>query len=304
MRPGKLLTASTVALLCVIWGTTWSVIRVGLRGIPPFTGVALRFAIAAVLLLAVSYAMRVELGRKPREKLLWLLTGIFAFAVSYGVVYWAEQWVPSGLTAVLFATYPLFVAIIGHFLLPAERMGGLERVGILIGFAGVGVIFSSDFEALGGRQVAVASAVMLLSPSAAALSSVLVKRWNDGIHPFSLAAVPMLVSAVIMGAVAVGFERDLPIVWNRASVGALLYLAVAGSAITFTLYYWLLSYLPAKRLALIAYVIPIIAVWIGALLDEPITLHAMIGSSMVIVGVVLAIHMPKRQSPARSKTTE
>ena len=70
------------------------------------------------------------------------------------------------------------------------------------------------------------------------------------------------------------------------------------------LYYWLLSYLPAKRVALIAYVIPIIAVWIGALLDEPITLHAMAGSSMVIVGVGLAIHTPRRQSSARSKVTE
>ena len=88
------------------------------------------------------------------------------------------------------------------------------------------------------------------------------------------------------------FERDRELSFDRVSVGALLYLAIAGSAVTFSLYYWLLSHLPAKRLALIAYIIPLIAVLIGVLRDEPLTLRSLIGSALVLVGVALAIHRP------------
>jgi drug/metabolite transporter (DMT)-like permease len=289
-RPGKPVIVATYALLCVIWGTTWSVIQIGLRGIPPFSGVAIRFALATVVLLGLSFARGIRLGAKPHEKMLWLVNGVLSFAVSYGVVYWAEQWVPSGLASVLFATYPLFVAMLAHFLLPRERIVLPELIGIVLGFFGVGVIFSSDFGALGGAQVAVASVVMLLSPLAAAIGSVAVKRWGGAIHPFSLSAVPMGISAGIMGAVALALERDRTFAWDPVSVGALLYLALAGSVVTFSLYYWLLSHMPAKRLALIAYTIPIIAVLIGALRGEPLLPRALAGSAMVVVGIALAVH--------------
>ena len=260
-------------LLCVIWGTTWAVIQVGLQGIPPLTGVALRFAIAGVLLLLLS------------------------FCVSYGVVYWSEQWIPSGLACVLFATYPLFVAMLAHVLLPDEALSRRELVGIVVGFGGVALIFSTDFAVLGGRQVSVAAVVMLLSPAAAAISSVVVKRWGAGVHPLSLTAVPMALTGVVMGALAVGFESERTLSLDAVSVSALLYLAIVGSAVTFTLYYWLLSHLPAKRLALIAYVIPLIAVLIGTLRGEPLTPRMLGGSILVLAGVALAIH---RQSMRRA----
>jgi drug/metabolite transporter (DMT)-like permease len=291
-RPSTFVISITFVLLCLIWGTTWSVIQIGLVGIPPLTGVALRFAIAAAALLALVWARRIRLGTTRRERWLWLSNAVLSFSVSYGVVYWAEQWVPSGLTSVLFATYPLFVALMAHYLLPTETLRRPEVFGIVLGFAGVGVIFSADFEALGGREVAVASAVMLLSPLAAAASSVFVKRWGAGVHPFSLSAVPMGLTAALMGVLAAIFERDREITFDRVSVGALLYLAIAGSAVTFSLYYWLLSHLPAKRMALIAYIIPVVAMLIGLLRDEPLTLRSLAGSALVLVGVALAIHRP------------
>jgi drug/metabolite transporter (DMT)-like permease len=289
-RPGKLLIVVTFILLCVIWGSTWAAIQIGLQGVPPFTGVALRFAIAAALIFLLIRARRVPLGRSARERWLWPANGVLSFCISYGVVYWAEQWVPSGLAAVLFATYPLFVAILAHFMLPQERLALRESIGSIIGFAGVGVIFSEDFAALGGKQVAVAAAVMLVSPLVSAIASVMIKRWGHGVHPFSLTAVPMAIAAVTMGMVALGFERGREVVWDGVSVGALLYLAIFGSAVTFTLYYWLLSHLPAKRLALIAYIIPVEAVLIGTLRGEPLTLKVILGSALVIGGVALAVH--------------
>ena len=95
-------------LMCIaIWGTTWAAIRVGLSGVPPFTGAALRFAIAGTLLLALALLRRVPLGRTRREWWMWLVNGTLSFGASYGTVYWAEQWLPSGLASVIFATFPL-----------------------------------------------------------------------------------------------------------------------------------------------------------------------------------------------------
>jgi drug/metabolite transporter (DMT)-like permease len=287
-RPARWRIAGAIALLCLIWGTTWSVIQIGLRGIPPFTGVAVRFAIAGGLLLGLAIARGIRLGATRRERRLWLANGMLSFAVSYGVVYWAEQWVPSGLAAILFAVYPLIVAILAHFALSGEALSAREICGILIGFGGVGVIFSEDLAALGGPEVAVGAMVMLLSPLAAAGGTVAVKKWGDNIHPLSIASVPMLVAAAVIAVPAVGLERKLTFTWDTASVSALLYLAVVGSAVTFSLYFWLLSHLPAKRLALIAYVIPVIAVAVGVLRDEPLTLRMIAGAACVVAGVVLA----------------
>ena len=93
------------ALLVVIWGTTWSVIQIGLEKTPPMGGVAIRFLLAGVLLWAIARARGVPLGQQKYEKSLWWINATLAFAVSYGIVYWAEQWIPSGLVSVLFATY-------------------------------------------------------------------------------------------------------------------------------------------------------------------------------------------------------
>ena len=249
-----------------------------------------------MVLLVLARLMGIKLGKGLREKRLWLVNGLLSFTVSYGVVYWAEQWVPSGLTAVLFAVYPLFVAIIGHFMLPEERLSVKRLCFILLSFVGIAIIFLDDFSALGGVQVLLASAVMMFSPLAAALGSVLVKRWGSELHPFSVTAAPMMIAAAVMGMLALAFERGRPIVMDFPTMGSLLYLAILGSAVTFSLFYWLLLHLPANRTALIAYVTPVVAVSIGILRGEPLTTRILIGSAVVITGVALASHVGRRRT--------
>lgn len=273
-------------LLTLVWGTTWAAIRVGLQGVPPFTAIALRFAIATSILLTLAKAMKVRLGAQPHEKALWAVNGVLFFCVSYGVVYWSELYVPSGLAAILFATFPLLVTLFAHWMLPNEPLRLRSGIGAIVALAGIVVIFSEDLATVAGPKAATAAAVLLISPVVSAISSVCVKRWGSGIHPVSLAAVPMAIATVVMGAIAWTFERDVKITWTPASVGALLYLAVFGSALTFTLYYWLLRHVRASRVALLAYATPVIAVATGVVfLHEPMTSRFVIGGLLVVAGV-------------------
>jgi drug/metabolite transporter (DMT)-like permease len=273
-------------LLTFVWGTTWAAIRIGLEGMPPFTAVALRFAIATAILLAIARAMKVRLGAEPHEKTLWLVNGALFFSVSYGVVYWSEQHVPSGLAAILFATFPLLVTLFAHLLLPGEPLRFRAGLGAVVAFCGVVVIFSEDLAKIGGPKTELAAAVLMLSPLVSALSSVSIKKWGARIHPISLSAMPMAVASVVMTAMALVFERHRPVVWTPASVGALVYLSVVGSAMTFTLYYWLLRHVRASHVALIAYATPIIAVATGVFfLSEPLTSRMVLGGAFVIAGV-------------------
>jgi drug/metabolite transporter (DMT)-like permease len=132
---------------------------------------------------------------------------------------------------------------------------------------------------------------MLVSPLVSAASAVAVKRWGRDVHPVSLSAVPMAMSVVVMGGMALAFESGRPVRIDAVSVSALLYLALFGSALTFTLYYWLMRHLPATRLSLIAYSTPVVAVTVGAIfMHEPVTARTVAGSALVVAGVALAVH--------------
>ena len=286
-----------LAALIAIWGSTWAVIRIGLEGIPPLTGVAMRFAIAGALLAIVARLAGVRLGGGPRLRRLWLINTLFSFSIPYGVTYWAEQWLPSGLTALLFATYPLFITMLAHLRLPAERMRAGSVAGVLIGFLGVSVIYSEDLAALGGEGVRLAAAVFLLAPVASAVATVEIKRRGAGVPSLALTAMPMLFTAAIMTPLALGLERGREIHLDTTALAALLYLALFGSAVAFGLYFWLLARLPATRLALITYAVPIVALTLGVLaLDERLTARIAAGAALVLGGVALAIRTPQRGS--------
>lgn len=291
---------AAVVLLVAIWGTTWAAIRIGLEDLPPLTSLAWRLGLAGVLLLALVPVLGVRLGRRRREPALWAINGLLSFAGSYGVVYWAEQRVPSGLAALLFATFPLFVAVLGHFFLPGERLYPRGAAGTLVGFAGVALIFSEDLGRLGGPGVAFSAAVLLVAPAVSAVANVAIKRWGKGIHPLSLTSVPLLGAGVLVGAAAALFESDRAVRWTPAAIGSIVYLALFGSAIAFVVYFWLLERLPATRLSLITYAMPVVAVLIGILLfDEPMTARIAAGAGLVIAGVALA---GRARSPEESRT--
>lgn len=289
------------AVLVVIWGTTWAAIRISLEGFPPLTGLAMRFAIATVILASVSRFLGIRHQPSPRRWAIWVTQATLAFCVAFGIVYWGEQWVPSGLTSVLFSTMPLFVVLFAFVSLPEERLGAWGILGMVMGFGGVAVIFSDDLSALGGPMVQKAAALMLLAPICSAVVQVVVKRWGKGIHALSLAVMPLAIATLILTPTAWYLEGHLGWGWHLKPTLAMLYLAIFGTSVTFGLYYWLLQQASATATSLITYCTPIFAVALGTtLFDEPLTLRIVLGSLLVLSGVGMALRRPAKtqQSPA------
>lgn len=277
-----------VGLLCFVWGSTWLVIKIGLADLPPFLGAGLRFVLASAVLAALAAARRVSFPRSGRAHLLLLGVGLASFWGSYGIVYWAEQYIPSGLTAVLFATLPFFTLLLAHPLIPAERMTPRRVAGVAIGFLGVLLVFRSDLAVEHPLGMA-AAAVLLLAPLLSAGSNVAVKRWGRELHPYQLSILPMVYGALALLATSVWMEDLGAAAWTAAAVGSVVYLAILGSALAFVIYYTLLREVAVTTLNLISYVFPIVAVVLGYLvLDEVLDRLTLAGAGLVLAGIAIA----------------
>lgn len=295
--PGPWTIAASLALLCAIWGSTYLVIRESLRDLPPFHSAGVRFAIAGLIMALIAPRMaRREGGARPSAGLS-LTMGLGNVATSYAIVYWCERVVPSGLVSVLWSVYPLFIALSGHLFLPGERLRPIQWLGLLLGFAGVVVLFATDLAALGPGALP-AGAVLLFSPLVSTVGNTLIKRHGSGTSSLYLNRNGMLIGALLLLALSLAVERDLPLSWTPRAFWSVLYLALAGTVVAFGLYYWLLRHASATRLGLIAYVTPVVALTLGALVaGEPVGAATLAGSATVLAGVAL-VH--RRPGPARS----
>ncbi|MEW5701989.1 MAG: DMT family transporter [Candidatus Zixiibacteriota bacterium] len=273
------------ATLCLVWGATWLAIKIGLSESPPFYGAALRFLIAwAVLAVLVWKGKR----RWPRGRQVWMwliASGLAMYFGSYAVVYYVEQYIDSALAAILFASYPFFVAIGAHFHIAAERLSPLKVAGLVIGFVGVVVVFGGSVTAP-GTGAWWAPALMLASPFASAIASIIVKRHLTGEDPIVLNCVQMAIGAVLLFGAAAAVEDFASFHWNFTSVGALLFLALFGSAYAFVTLYHLMRTWPVTRLSLIAFITPVVATVLGWLvLHERLSWATALGALLVFAGI-------------------
>lgn len=294
--------AAAFIALCLIWSSTWIVIKVGLRDLPPISYVAIRFVIAIVVLVAIS-AGRVRLlpVRRADFRLL-AFTGILMFSVNYGLLFWGELHVSSGLAAVLQATIPIFGLVIGHYLLPAEPLRWQKLAGSLAALAGVAAICARllDFNGVlafwGGLGIVVGSAC-------AAYSNVLLKARAIPLAPAMIAAwqmifgtAPMLVAGWIVEGNPLHFH------WTAVAVLCLLYLAVMGSALAFLLLYWLLPRMKLASLQTISLITPPGAIAIGWFAGgERLSVSFLFGTGLVLLGVWMIFR--KSDDPESRKRT-
>lgn len=286
------------ALLCVIWGSTWLVIKVGYGGLGPFTVAAWRFLLAGVILTIVVPLLG---ARWPRGRTEWWVVGwvgVVLFAADYGLIYWGEQYIDSGLTAILFATLPLFTVALAHLYIPGDRLTARKLAGTLIAFCGVVALFGENLR-LDTDKLAPMAAVVIATICAAA-AGVVSKRHGTTLHAAALNAPAMIIGGLVLAATAVltGEHVRLP---NEGSTWmAIGYLAVVGSVVSFLVYFSLLKTWTVTSLSFISVFTPAIALTLGfVFLDERPTLWTAVGTILILAGVSLALtkSIPDNQHP-------
>jgi drug/metabolite transporter (DMT)-like permease len=282
--------------LGVVWGTTWTAIKIGLADLPPLTFAGLRFSVAALLLLLVLLARP---GRRlPRGRVEWGLVGgtaLVTISFQYALQFWAQQYVASGLASVLTATIPIFVMVFAHWSLPSEPMTRRKVAGMLLGMSGVVVIFSDQLHTH-GLLALLGSIALVVGAAATSRAQVYVKKSGGGIDPMIIAGWQMGIGSVPL--VALGFVLDGPptaLHWTRAAVLSLTYLSCVGSAMGFLVMYWLFRRMDVTKVLSVAFVNPLVAVFAGwMVLDETLSWRAFLGGFGILFGLALVLRTGRR----------
>jgi len=294
-----MMTYFLVAFLCLVWGTTWVVIKIGLEDSPPFLSAGLRFVIAVIVLGVI-----VIWGKKPQPRgaVMWwrvLLPGVLMYFIPYAAVYYAEQHISAALTSVLFATFPFFVAAIAHFVLPEERLSAIKIFGLLLGFFGVVIIFR-DGLSVPNPQVIPSMGLALLAPLCSAFASVWLKKYLSKVNSFSATLWQMLIGILLLAPLGLAMEDMADFQWTAKALGAAAFLGVFGSALCFVIYLHLLKTMEATKLSLIAFVTPIVTLIVGWLvLGERLSSATLLGGALVLVGVYCVLVWAPRRAAVR-----
>ena len=285
--------------LCAIWGSTWLAIKIGLADLPPISFVAFRFVIAAAILFAISF-LRFPLPKRGDYSLL-AVTGILMFGVNYGLLFWGEQYVSSGLAAILQATIPTFGLVFAHFYLPAESLKWERVLGAFLALAGVTLICAKllDFQGIMAFWGGVA---IVIGAAATSYANVLIKARGKKFAPAMISAWQMLFALVPL--LLVGFWREgnpAHFHWSKTALACLLYLALIGSVAAFLLFYWLMNRIPVTNLLTISLITPPLAValgWFAA--GETLSRWAILGAFFVLAGIALILWKSKSSEIGRA----
>lgn len=273
--------------ICIIWGSTYLAIKVGLESFDPLFYAGVRYLLATTIGLALALVFRVPFGGPLGRWLPAFAVGILFVAVSNGLVFWAETRLDSGFTALLITSNPLWAALLTPLFPGEKRVGTLGWAGIIVGIVGTLVLL--PWQASSGDLLA--ALAVQLSVATWSATALVVRRFKNRYHPFALTVAQMATGGAVLLAVASSRGQGVigPVTW-RALTG-LAFLVVFGSLVAFGAYFYLLQHWTASRVATSTYVNPIVAVFLGwLLLDEPVTVRMVAGAVVVLAGVAMVLH--------------
>jgi len=275
--------------MCLIWGSTFVVLKIGLDGhTPPLLGVALRHLIASFLLFLLITWKKYPIPTDSLALRQYLTLGLLNFSLSYSLTYSGARYIYSNIAALLWAAVPLTTAVAAHFALKNERLTIMKLTGILTGFLGVAIIFYGygfgESENLILGMLLVFGAVL-----AGTWPSVYLKRRPSRATPIVLNAVATGLGGLATLAVSFLVESPGEMVWSAANMAVLFYLAVFGTVLAWVAYFYLLERIEVVKLSYVGFISPIIATFVGMLvLGETLSPLVFLGAFLVLLGIFLA----------------
>src|SRR5271154_2989824 len=293
-------TLLAFAIIYFVWGSTFLAIRIGVREVPPLLLAGMRFFAAGIVL----YAWMRATGTASPTRGEWASTTLLAvliFLVDYGLVFWAEQRVPSGITAVMLATIPAFTALAEILILRTQRLTLRLACALLVGLAGVAILVSRSVS-LGDAPIDRTGAIALVAGAICwSLASVLNRKLVLPQSKVMSSGAQMLVGGILLLLAAAIFGEFKGFHWQAVSSRAwlaLAYLIVAGSIIAFTAYVWLIHHESPTKVGTYAYVNPVVAVLLGYFFaGEELSLRTVLGALCVLISVVV-ITTTRARKPA------
>ncbi len=299
--PSTATVVAAFAAVYLIWGSTYLAIRFAIETIPPLCMAAVRFLVAGTVLYAWA---RARGAPKPglRQWRDAAVVGTLLLGVGNGGVVVAEQWVPSGLTALLVGSVPLWMVLVDWGWGSRARPGRRVAVGLLAGFVGMGVLVGSPGVGAGGRQELLGGLLLVGASLSWASGSIYSRHASKPPRPRLWVAMQMLTGGVVLtlGSFITGEVSALhPTTVSAKSALALAYLIVFGALVGYVAYIWLLSVSTPARVSTYAYVNPVVALFLGwALAGEPLTYRSLLAAA-IIIGAVVVITSAGRGCPAR-----
>jgi O-acetylserine/cysteine efflux transporter len=292
-------------ILCLIWGTTWFFIAVGLKYLPPLTFSAARFTLAILILAGVIFVQKIPLPKTAKEWKLIALTGFLQFSINYSLVFWSEQYISSGLAAVLQAMITVFGLVLAWIHLPSERITWLKVFAVLLGITGVATIFIEQLQ-VNSLMAFIGCVAIVVGAYAASHASILIKAYGGKIHPASLVFTQMscgVLPVILYALVKEG--NPLAFNWTWQAVGCILYLTIFGTIAAFWLYYWLLSKIESTKAMMISLVTPLLAVIIGAIfLGEKLPPQTFFGGILILSSIGLIVFRKKLKTNLTAEDAE
>ncbi|MEE8437403.1 MAG: EamA family transporter [Candidatus Neomarinimicrobiota bacterium] len=278
---------SLYTLLCIIWGTTWVVLKVSLQNTPVFYGVGMRFIISGAILWIYFFYKGYKLPKSRTALIIYTQFAILNFTLGYGLTYWSTQYIYSNLGAILWAMFPLTVSFMAHLTLPGERLNPRKLFSISIGLIGV-IMIVYNGEALGTEKTIYGIVGTLTAVVLASWPNVYLKKNPDIVEPIHLNVVSQSVAGLLLLAVSFIFESDQHMLWNWSNTSALLYLSVFGTVFAWSINIWLFKKISVMQISYIAFFPPVIAAVLGwSILDEYLSLPAILGGLLVLSGGIL-----------------
>lgn len=283
-------------ILCLIWGTTWLFIKVGLKDLPPVTFAYLRFTLAALILFFVIRLQGKKLPSTASDWKLLAVTGVLQFSINYSLVFWSELYITSGLAAVLQATIPVFGLVLAKLHLPEERLTLMKVAALTVGILGVGVIFYDQLR-LENYMAFAGSVGIVVGAYAAAHASILTKAKGSGMDPESLVFGQMICGLLPLFVLGLAKEGNpFRFHYGFGAVSSVLFLSLVGTIAAFWLYYWLLRRVESTKAMTIALVTPLIAVLFGNIfLGESFNPRVLLGGALILSGVGLIVLRKRRR---------
>jgi drug/metabolite transporter (DMT)-like permease len=303
----RLRIAISFGLVYVLWGSTYLAMRVAVQHVPPYAVGSVRYMISGLMMLLWCAFSGRKIGVTRQDLVRLLALGVLFLSIANIGVLWAEEYVPSGLTALIVAIVPIWVVVLETWVFRVGKMPGRGLLGLALGIAGMLILLWPKIASGThlGRLELFGAAILIFASLSWALGSILSHRWTLSVDVFTSAAWQMLLGGMVNTTIAVTTGQFARAKWTAPATWAIAYLVVSGSLIGFTAYIWLLEHVPPPKVATYAYVNPIVAVFLGwLLLHETVDAYTLAGTVIIIGSVALVNTTTLRRATGQPALSE